>query len=331
MANSGITASGVTAAMGLRQAERQGLIVCSGWALLSLVIFAVGAFVGDRADWFVIVVSLLKTGSFLIATALCSRNASNPDTVSGRSVWQAIALGMLFYAFGDITVILWRSLWGITSAVSLGDVFYGVSYLFLAIGLLQAVLPRQINLNLPQALGISITGLIGILLASWINFYLPAVETGVVGGGAITLIQPGPQPGPRLESKSAAAGAVTSTSQEVPVIIQTIETRLGGIARHLGLVYVVGDCALVVMAVALLVAFWGGSYSETWKLVALAGLCLYVADMFLIYQVSQNTYQQGAIWEIFWVLSALFFGLSAGVEHGISTQMKTRSRRHEWL
>ena len=92
-----------------------------------------------------------------------------------------------------------------------------------------------------------------------------------------------------------------------------------------------GDCVLVVMAVALLVAFWGGSYSEAWKLVAIAGICLYIADMLLIYQVGQGAYRQGALWEIFWILSALFFGLSAGVEYGVSTQLQQRTPHRQWL
>ena len=319
----------IGAAIGLGQSGRKGAIACLSWGALSIVLFGLGTLVGQGTDWFVILVSLLKVGSFLIATALCWHNARNPDIVSGRSVWQAIALGMLFHALGDITVILWRSLWGITSAISLGDLFYSASYLFLALGLLQAVLPRQMTLSLKQTLSISIAGIVGIVLASWINFYSPAVETRLQTDG-----QTVSQVVSQLEtttSKSAAAGAVTRTDQRAPAIIQTLEQRLSKVARHLGLVYVVGDCALVVMAVALLVAFWGGSYSQTWRLVAIAGICLYIADMFLIYEIGRDSYQQGAIWEIFWVLSALFFGLSAGVENGISRQMKARSSRREWL
>lgn len=336
------------AAVGLGQCERKGTIACLFWGLLSLFLFGMGSLFAQGADWFVILVSLLKVGSFLIATVLCWRNASDPDIVSGRGVWQAIALGLFFYALGDITVILWRSLWGITAAVSLGDVFYGVSYLFLALGLLQALLPRQMTLNLPQTLGISVAGLVGILLASWINFYSHPVEKSKVVQSTQAVPQVATQAGAQaisvtlddandaiatnsLNSKSAAAGAVTRTDQRAPALIQTIEQRLSRIARYAGLVYVVGDCALVVMAAALLVAFWGGSYSQTWRLVALAGICLYIADMFLMYEIARGSYEQGAIWEFFWVLSALFFGLSAGVEKGISTQMKARSGRREWL
>ncbi len=325
------------AATGLRQVERKVLLTCGGWALLSVLVFGIGLvlpaappLLGESAPaplrpaWFVIVVSLLKIGSFLIATVLCWRNARHPDILSGRNVWQAIALGMLFYALGDITVMLWRSLWGISATASLGDVFYGASYLFLAIGLLLAVLPRPINLSLTQTLGISFTGVAGIVLATWINFYMPTVEpTGLpVSETGASVVE---------DYKGATAGAVTRSERSAPAIVTTIDERLGGVARHMGLLYIAGDCALVVMAIALLVAFWGGSYSETWKLVAIAGICLYVADMLLIYQMGQGAYRQGAPWEIFWIFSALCFGLSAGVEHSVSAGLKRRTPRRQWL
>ena len=311
-------------ALGLAQADRGAIILCLGWALLSFFLFISFSFlpVSARSEGFPTVVSLLKIGAFLIAAALCWRNTRNPATLSGRTVWQAIAAGMVFYALGDITVVLWRSLWGISSAVSLGDMFYGASYLFLAIGLLNAVLPRQINLSVGQSLGIAITGILGILVACWLNFYAPDLPE-AAADNPLT-------PSVSVEAKGAAIGA-TMSERTAPPIIELINQRLNQVSSGIGLLYVVGDCVLVVMAVALLVAFWGGAYSEAWKLIALAGLCLYVADMFAIYQVGKGSYIQGSPWEIFWILSALFFGLAAGVEHGISTRLQTPTPRRRYL
>lgn len=61
-------------AIGLKQVERKVLLTCGGWALLSLLVFGGGMALRDRPDWFVLLVSLLKIGSFLLATALCWRN-----------------------------------------------------------------------------------------------------------------------------------------------------------------------------------------------------------------------------------------------------------------
>ncbi|MGB3299392.1 MAG: hypothetical protein WBA76_14075 [Phormidesmis sp.] len=305
-----------TAALGLAQAGRGAIALCFGWALLSVLLFiGFGLLpVGPRADWFPIVVSLLKIGAFLMAAALCWRNTRLAAILSGQRVWQAIAAGLIFYALGDITVILWRSVWGMTSVVSLGDVFYGASYLLLAIGLLSAVMPRQIILSWKQSLGIAIAGTVGIVLACWLNFYALAAE--IPTAEAVS-----------VEAKGAVIGAIATTSSTVPAILQLIDQRLSVLSEGLVLLYVTGDCLIIVLAAALLIAFWGGTYSQAWKLIALAGLCLYVADMFLIYQVGQGSYRQGAPWEILWILSALFFGLGASVEHGVSTKMqKTRSR-----
>ena len=312
-----------TAANGLAQANQKVIAICGGWALLAVSCFVAFALFGPGSDWFPLVVSLLKVGSFLTAAALCWRSSRCPEILSGQLVWQAIAVAMACYALGDITVILWRRLWDITSAVPLGSIFYGMSYLFLAIGLCQAVIPRQMSLNLPQTLGISSIGLVGVVMACWLTFQTPAINESTSSRvGEILAIS---------AMQTAEGTSVANTSQKVPAIVQAVDRRLKPITNRMSLLYVAGDCVLVVMAAALLIAFWGGTYSETWKLVALAGLCLYVADMFLVYEVGQGSYQQGAFWEIFWILSAILFGLSAGVEYGISKRMAARSDRRQWL
>ena len=238
---------------------------------------------------------------------------------------------MACYTLGGVTVILWRSVWGITSTVSLGDVFYGVSYLFLAIGLLLAVIPRQISLSWAQFLGIATTGILGVILAFWLNFQSPVVmhDAAMETPAAIA-------PSSRLAIKAVTAETLNAEtlSQEAaspPAVVKMIDQRLHRISARVGLLYVGGDCVLVVTAAALLVSFWGGSYSEAWKLIALAGLCLYIADMFWMYGVSQGRYQLGAPWEFFWILSALLFGLGANVELGVTKAVQRHRPRCERL
>ena len=318
------------APLGLAQADRTAVALCSSWALLAIISFvAFGMLpVAVRSLWFPTVVGLLKVGAFLISAALCWRNAQDDSILSGQEVWQAIAVGMAFHAFGDTTVLLWRSLWGLTSVASLGVVFYAASYIFLSIGLLNAVLPRQIDLSTLQSVGIAVTGLAGILLACWLNFY------------PFDAISSTPTATARLKAKGATVSsldsAANSTAPEIvseiaPEIVQLIDERLSGVSNKVGLLYGIGDCVLLVMAAVLFVAFWDGTYSEAWKLIALAALCLYVADMFLIYEVRRGSYTQGAPWELFWILSALFFGLGAGVERGISVKMLRNRSRQRWL
>lgn len=316
----------LTASLGLNKADRKVVAACAGWAVVSAVGFGLyGAVRSEiRPDWLLVVVSLLKLGAFLMAAALCWRNAQDRLILSGRSVWQAIAVGMTCYALGDITVMLWRSVWGITAAVSLGDVFYGASYLFLAIGLSQAVLPRQTHLKLAQSVSIAVAGVIGIILAGWLNFYAPSLgnahrmETAALGVESV-----------RVGHKDAAIGAIAPSENRAPAVVQLIDQRLSRISDKIGLLYVVGDCVVVVMALALLMAFWGGTYSAAWKPIALAGLCLYVADMFFIYDVGRGIYTQGSPWEFFWILSALLFGLGADIEHSVSVAMQRHRARRQ--
>jgi hypothetical protein len=46
---------------------------------------------------------------------------------------------------------------------------------------------------------------------------------------------------------------------------------------------------LLIIAGTLLVAFWGGRFSQSWKLIAIAAFCLYIADMFFAYAINAPT------------------------------------------
>ena len=185
-----------------------------------------------------------------------------------------------------------------------------------------------------QTIGVATVGILGIVLASWVSFYtptvtptvMPTVETNSQGDGVVGAVET-----VDIAVERTADGAAGVSRSQVPPLVQNIDTRLRPLADKMGLLYIAGDCILIVIAAALLVAFWGGAYSEAWKLIALAGLCLYVADMLMIYHWGQGRNHPGAFWEIFWIFSALFFALGASVEHGISAQMKQKRSRQQWI
>lgn len=336
--------------LGLAIAERKIVWLCAGWALCSMAVLIVTAVLPSAARSASFGVALgsgtdvLKAGAFGIATALCWRNAKDSSIISGQIVWQAIAIGLGFHTLGDTTTLLWHLLWGAATTVALSAVFYGASYLFLAIGLFNAVLPRQTSLTPVQSLGVAVFGVLGILLASWINFYMPVtleanasaatqIDIQSIDSQSINIQRVDIQSAAQeiVTPKTATTSAQPKGAKAPPAIIQTIDKRLEPITRNMRLLYVAGDCILIVMAAALLIAFWGGAYSEAWKLIALAGMCLYVADMLMIYHHRQSSYIPGSLWEIFWVLSALFFGLGASVEHGVSVQMRQKRSRQQWI
>ncbi|NEP17244.1 MAG: hypothetical protein F6J97_10090 [Leptolyngbya sp. SIO4C1] len=284
------------------------VIFCVGWAVLSLLTFL---FFGVRApgeetlpNWFLITINIYEIVAFALATVLCFRNASSSQVISGRGVWTSIGIGMLAYTLGDIFFALWGTYWGLDPAVSLGDFFYLLSYVFLFIGLLRAVLPRRIDLTLPQWILIVGIGVIGVLLAYWLNYGVEAIEF-------------------------VEADALEAVPTTAPGWAIAVDNALEPFEDIVGLLYVIADCLLVVIAGTLLVAFWGGRFSQTWRLIAIAAFSLYIADMVFAYDLSRDAYVEGSFWEIFWILSAIFFALGAAVEYDISTQSRRGLRRRQ--
>lgn len=311
------------------------------WALVALLFFlffSVPPPGEEQPDWYFVGITLLETGAFFMASLLCLRNWQSGQIVSGRNVWGLISLGLLCYTAGNVLFYLWGNVWGLDPAVSLGDVFYLLCYVFLAIGMLQAVLPRRLNLEIQQWVIVAVIGISGVVLAIFLNFQpgsggdaamqpvesspaLPAVAPAVISSGhaplAITV----------SDAPAATDSATVDPSTAAPAWAQQLDTQLADFEPIVSLLYVVGDCLLLVVAATLLVAFWGGRFSQSWKLIAIAAFCLYIADMCFAYYVNQSDYQEGSLWEVFWTFSAVFFGLGAAVEHAISSRSRRTPRR----
>ncbi|PSR17008.1 hypothetical protein C8255_14850 [filamentous cyanobacterium CCP3] len=310
---------------------------CIAWGVITLLFFLLFTAPGEdgaQPAWFLLGINLLETGAFFLAGLLCFRNWRSTQIASGRNVWFWIGLGLVFYVLGNVMFFLWGNIWGLDPAVSLGDFFYIFSYIFLAAGMFKAVLPRRLNLELPQWLMVVGIGLGGILLTIFVS--LAAAEAAVVPGA----------PAPTLYLAQTAAPAAPETAPEVapeavppavpepvaepstaPGWVLQLDVLLEPLADGVGLLYLIGDVVLLIIAGTLLVAFWGGRYSQSWKLIAIAAFCLYIADMFFSYAVNTDSYIEGSLWEVFWTLSAVFFGLGAVVEHAVSVNSRRSTRR----
>jgi hypothetical protein len=94
-----------------------------------------------------------------------------------------------------------------------------------------------------------------------------------------------------------------------------------------GLLYIVGDVAILGAATTLLLAFWGGRFSQSWRMIAAAAFSLYIADMWFLYAVEQPDYQSGSLPEVFWIFSAVLFAIGAALEYGVSTRSRRGRRR----
>ena len=305
---------------------------CIAWGVVTLLFFLLlsspGAD-GSQPGWFLVGINLLEIGAFFLASVLCFRNWRSTQIVSGRNVWFWIGLGLLFYTVGNILFFIWGTIWGLDPSVSLGDFFYIFSYIFLATGMFKAVLPRRLNLELPQWLIVIGIGLGGVFLAIFVN--LAAAEAAPVPGAATPIAYLAQAPAPVAAPPAApAVEAITEVVVETssaPGWVSQFDQILTPLADVVGLLYLIGDIVLLVIAGTLLVAFWGGRYSQSWKLIAIAAFCLYIADMFFAYAVNTDTYIEGSLWEVFWTFSAVFFGLGAVIEHAVSVNSRRSTRR----
>ncbi|MBW4689298.1 MAG: hypothetical protein KME40_30445 [Komarekiella atlantica HA4396-MV6] len=256
------------------------VIASVGWAVLALLYFLLFSAkipaadgMESRAEWYVVGTNIFEAFAYLGACILCLRNWLSPQIVSGRNVWLSIGLGMLSYLVGGIIFGYTEIVLKEEPDVSISDIFFVLTYLFLGAGMILAVASRRINLERWQWLIVLAIAVFGSLLAWWISMQ-------------------------------------QATSSEPLVAI-------------LNWFYVVSDVVLLIIATTLLLAFWGGRVSQSWRMIAAAAFSLYIADMWFKYAQGPN-YQSGEILEVFWVFSGVLFGMGAVLEYDASLR---RSRR----
>ncbi|QIR37509.1 hypothetical protein HCG51_12850 [Tolypothrix sp. PCC 7910] len=151
-----------------------------GWAVLALLYFLLfsakvpGADgIESRAEWYVIGTNIFEALAYLGAGILCLRNWRSQKIVSGRNVWLAIGIGMLSYFLGGIFFGYTEIILKEEPDVSIGDVFFVVTYLCLGTGMILAAAHRRINLEKWQWLVVLAIGVFGSLLAWWISLQQP--------------------------------------------------------------------------------------------------------------------------------------------------------------
>ncbi len=285
----------------------QNLIVAGiAWAVFALLFFLLFSSTPpgeERPLWYSIGTVILEVVAFLAGGILCLRNWRSPQVVSGRSVWLAIGIGLLSYAVGSVLFSYWELVWQLKPDVTLGDVFFLITYICLAWGMVLAVLSKRVNLEIWQwavLIGIASSG---IALAFWLSLPTDAALTAT----------------PEVGAKVPA---------NVPAVILAIDTELSKYSYYVGLFYVVADVFLLIIATALLLAFWGGKFSQSWQMIAAATFSLYIADMWFKYaDRSIENYQSGNLLEVFWIFSPVLFGIGAVLEHHISTRSRQGRRR----
>jgi hypothetical protein len=325
-----------------------------GWAVLALLfylLFSISVPGEERPLWYSLGTYIFEEIPFIAAAVLCFRNWRSPQIASGRNVWLGIGLGMLSYFIGNLLFGWWELYWGLDPAVSPGDLFFIAFYLFLGWGMILAVLPRRLNLEAWQWGTVMAIAIPGLALAGWLYLSSPADATELKSVSlkpAIAQIAPGhssktliAQKAPAVKSTSKSSAATpkkpagnnaqanaTPDKQLPPEWVSSLEKALDPLAKLLGLLYIICDVVLLIIATLLLLAFWGGRFAQSWRMIAAATFSFYIADMWFKYATDHiPDYQSGFLPEVFWTFSGVLFAIGAALEYDNSIRSRRGGRK----
>jgi hypothetical protein len=315
----------------------------TAWAVISLLFFLLFSLITPRPEWYRVMTYVLENVAFLGAGILCFRNWRSPQIVSGGTVWLAIGLGMFSYFIGNLFLAYWELGLHNSPDVSPGDLFYILTYLFLGWGMGQAVLSRQLNLTLVQWIILLVIAAVAIIIA--ILLHQPSAETALkfeLTPPAIAQTAPAsPTAAPTAPAVGVSAPPVASpvganevsetaadAASATPAWATALEKQLSPMSDVVGVLYIIGDVILLVMATALLLAYWGGRFSLSWRFIAAAAFSYYIGDIWFSYATDHiPNYETGALLEVFWIFSGCLFAIGAALEYDLSTRRQTRRRR----
>lgn len=322
-------------------------------ALLFFLLFSVTLPGQDHPTWYAVGTSVFEAIAYLAATLLCFRNWRSPQIVSGRNVWLCIGLGMLCYFIGNLLFSYWEIVFKLDPDVSLGDFFFVPTYIFLIIGMFLAVTSRRLNLEIWQWGIVVIIATVGIILA-----WLTSVQAGANPQSLLmqpAIAQTAPAAKPTLQPKVVPANQPTPAEQPAPAAMsaptvtftqpvlaqqaaasaeatQAPEWAIGlgetlkPMKPILDWYYVISDLLLLIIATTLLLAFWGGRFAQSWRMIAAAAFSLYIADIWFKYATTYDpNYQSGSLPEVFWVFSGVLFGIGAALEYDLSSRSRSRA------
>ena len=328
------------------------------WAFLAAMYFLTQSS-PDPSQAYLAITAFFEIVAFFAASALCLRNVLGSNSVAGKDVWLGLGLGLGCYCIGSCLYGYWEVALGQSPDVSLGDLFYVPAYLFLIYGMVMAVIKRQLNLEPLQWAMVLVVGVLGIVFAVFVStahknmpsttsFNYSFFDAPVMAQAAPTIkpspiiakpsIKPAPATSTAPVTPTATPLAVPSTTNSVPVEepvknpppawAANIDNLLRPYKSTINWIYVASDVCLVVIATALLTAFWGGRFSQSWRMIAFAAFSLYIADMSVKYATSVNpNYSSGSLPEVFFVFAAVLFGIGATLEYDLSHSRRSARRR----
>lgn len=283
--------------------------------------------------WYSLSTTILEMFAFLLATLLCLRNAFSPTIVSSRKVWFGIGLGMLCYFVGNIFFAYWELGLQREPDVSPGDLFYILSYLCLMLSMALAVFERRLNLEIWQYGVISAVGIMGVVVAVVLAAGDAPAPAALAPPTAIVATAHVPSDLLTVPTQSAVDVPLLLVQAapgvpDPPAWVLGIEGLLSPFKGLLGFLYLIADTVLLIIATTLFFAFWGGRFAQSWRMIAAAIFCLYIADAWFKFATTRfPNYQSGGLPEVGWVLCPILIGLGAALEYSASQQRRSLSRR----
>jgi len=327
-------------------------IAWSVLALLFYLLFSISVPGEERPFWYSMGTYFFEQIPFLAAALLCLRNWRSPQIASGRNVWLGIGLGLLSYFIGNLLFGWWELYWGLDPAVSPGDFFFVLFYVCLGWGLVLAILPRRLNLEPWQWATVIASAVSAIALGVWLLLSAPAdaQEANAIAArsrSAIALTPvtqqlspntpsktfiaqkaPPVKETPKAPAKNAPPAPANTSKNQPPGWVLSLEKVLEPLATPLSFFYIAGDVFLLIIAALLLLAFWGGRFAQSWRMIAAAAFSFYIADMWFTYATDHITdYQSGFLLEVFWVFSGVLFAIGAALEYDNSIRSRRTGRK----
>jgi hypothetical protein len=229
--------------------------------------------------------------------------------------------------------------------------FYLIVYVCVGWGMILAVLPRRLNLEAWQWVTVAVIAALGIGFAVWVLLLAPQLSkaadvpdqpaaTEQAASGATSpkksasskapALQAGPSKGSAATAKADATTDVAdeSNKKQAPAWVMSIEEALSPLATPVNFFYIVGDVFLLIIASTLLLAFWGGRFAQSWRMIAAATFSLYIADMCFKYaDAAAIKYESGSLPDVFYVFSGVLFAIGAALEYDVSSRSRRGARK----
>jgi hypothetical protein len=262
----------------------------------------------ERPVWYRVGTSILQEIAVFGAGLVCLRNGLSKQMPSGSQVWLSIGVALLSYFIGNLFFYLWELLWHLDPVGSLGDPFFVIFYIFLCLGMVAAIINKQIKLKIYQWSIIAGITTYAAVMAMWIMTPPPTAANATASAVVATAQSSTSQASPTVPP-------VKEPTSDAPAWVKSMDAVFKPHGATLNKFYVWSDVALFGLAVAMILAFWGGRLSNAWQFNAQAIICFYIADMWLAYATNHiSGYQSGFMLEVFWTFGAIQFGVAAALE-----------------